>query len=476
LPIASELVRRAWRHPGCRKRLRLPLAIIVSLLLAGTLLRRQAVRAASAGGVELSDTTSDAAVWGLRYPLHFRDWRGAMQQRQSAAGEGAHTELDPRLARMWAGYRFLEEQLPHGGHAQSLGAIDSVGGAPPPAACLTCHASVYPELLRAGRGDPGRGADSLQALSYDEMRARVRHPVGCLDCHDPATMQLRVTHPAFVEGLRRERAAHGTRRYDVNRDASQQEMRTYVCAQCHAEYFLAGREERLTLPWSRGVMADSILAFYDSTGHTDWVHPTSLAPVIKAQHPTYELFTQGAHARAGVTCADCHMPQRRVRGHDVTDHRTQDPLADVDRSCRPCHDGNAKALQDRVAQVQSRTLELRTIALDALLSLVGDIEAARSADSTRITLRAARDFQRRAQFLLDFVESDRSAGFHAPQESARLLAMSINFSRLGQTVVRGDGRAPVVEGQPSRPRRRVEVKGGSGLKRASTRLEPAGGG
>ena len=467
MPTTADLIRLAWRHPGCRKRLRLPLALIGALFVLGVVLRGAAARAAAADGVVISDTTSDAAVWGLRYPQYFRDWRGAMLSRPSATGDERRAELDPRLARMWAGYGFPEEQVPHGGHAQSLGATDSAGVAPP-AACLTCHGSVYPALLRAGEGDLMRGADSLQTLPYDQLREQVHHPVGCLDCHEPASMRLRVTRPAFIEGLRREHARLGMRGYDANRDASPQEMRSYVCAQCHAEYFLTGPGERVTLPWSRGLLADSILAVYDSTGHTDWVHPASQAPVLKAQHPTYELFTQGAHARAGVTCTDCHMPQRRVRGREVTDHRTQDPLADVDLTCRPCHDGSSKALQDRAAQVQGRTLALRTLALDALLSLIGDLESARALDSNGITLRPARDYQRRAQFLLDFVESDRSAGFHAPQESARLLATSINFSRLGQTVLRGDGRPPFVDGQPGKPRRKAEVKGGSGLKRAST--------
>jgi nitrite reductase (cytochrome c-552) len=463
------------RHLHARRRLVVSAAIIITLCTAGVLLRCAAVRDASSSATALTDMTSDAAVWALRYPLQFRDWRGAMRPRRSATGDDRPTTIDPRLARIWAGYPYLDEQVPHGGHAQSLGATDSSGPSVPPVACLMCHGSVYPELLRAGEGDMRRGADSLHALGYDQLRARVRHPVGCLDCHDPASMRLRVTRPAFVEGLRRERATHGRRNYDVNRDASEQEMRTFVCAQCHAEYFLTGTEERLALPWSRGILADSILAFYDSTGYTDWVHPVSLAPVIKAQHPTYELFTQGAHARAGVTCADCHMPHRRVRGRELADHRTPHPLADVESSCRPCHDAAPKALQDRAAEVQRRTLELRAVALDALLALIADIESTRTGDSSHKTLRAAKDFQRRAQFLLDFVESERSAGFHAPQESARLLALSINFSRLGQTVVRGDGGPPVADGRPDRPRRRVEVKGGSGIKRASAPHEPGDG-
>jgi len=453
----------------------MPLALVVTLLLAGLVLRRAAAPAEADDGVVLTDSTTDPAEWGRRYPQEFRDWRGGLEARRSSMGSTAHSaDEDPRLARMWAGYPFAgESQFPQG-HAHSLSATDSLGQ-PAPSACLTCHGSAYAELKRAGRGDAARGADALAADTYEAARRRVRHPVACLDCHEPSSMRLRVTRPAFIDGLRRERAMAGTRGFDVNRDASQREMRTYVCAQCHVEYFLTGRQETVALPWARGLRADSILSYYDSTGHIDWLHPTSRAPLLKAQHPVYELYTRGAHAHAGVTCSDCHMPHRRMHGRDIADHRMPDPLADLDHACRPCHDASAKSLQDRVAAVQSATLELRTTALDALLSLLGDIELARGTDSTRVTLRAARDFQRRAQFLLDFVESDRSLGFHAPQESARLLANSINFSRLGQTVIRGEGLPPVIDGAPPRPRRRVEVQGGSGLKRASLWSHDGGG-
>jgi nitrite reductase (cytochrome c-552) len=52
----------------------------------------------------------------------------------------------------------------------------------------------------------------------------------------------------------------------------------------------------------------------------------------------------------------------------------------------------------------------------------------------------AQDFQRRAQFFLDFVEAENSMGFHAPQEAARILGESINFSRQGQVAVRDRAR------------------------------------
>jgi nitrite reductase (cytochrome c-552) len=56
----------------------------------------------------------------------------------------------------------------------------------------------------------------------------------------------------------------------------------------------------------------------------------------------------------------------------------------------------------------------------------------------------AQDYQRRAQWYLDFVEADNSMGAHAPQEAARLLAESINNSRLGQVAIR-DGKSPAKE-------------------------------
>jgi nitrite reductase (cytochrome c-552) len=474
-PDFVATLRRCWSHPG--RRWRLPLALAGVLLAAAVLLRRASALASADAEVQIGDSTTDPAEWGRRYPLEFRAWRGGgLEPRRSSAGGTAHSaDEDPRLARMWAGWPFAAESQLTRGHAHSLAATDSLTQAPP-SACLTCHASSYPELRRAGGGDLRRGADALARTAYEDARRLVRHPVACLDCHEPASMRLRVTRPAFVEGLRQARAAVGERGYDVNRDATPQEMRTFVCAQCHAEYYLAGREEQAALPWARGLKADSILSFYDSTAHVDWLHPVSLAPVLRAQHPTYELFAQGAHAEAGVTCSDCHMPTRRVRGRDVADHGGGDPLADVEHACRGCHAASAKTLQDRAAAIQTSTLELRTTALDALLSLIADIEVARTLDSTRTTLRAARDFQRRAQFLLDFVESERSLGFHAPQESARLLANSINYSRLGQTVIRGDGRVPVIDGLPLRPRRKVEVKGGSGLKQASHVEQVMGGG
>ena len=75
------------------------------------------------------------------------------------------------------------------------------------------------------------------------------------------------------------------------------------------------------------------------------------------------------------------------------------------------------------------------VAFDALIDLIQDIKKARDKDASDAALTEARDYQRKAQFLFDFVEAENSTGFHAPQESARVPGLSIDYSRKGQKAV-----------------------------------------
>jgi nitrite reductase (cytochrome c-552) len=229
--------------------------------------------------------------------------------------------------------------------------------------------------------------------------------------------------------------------YDVNTMATRQEMRTFVCAQCHVEYHFQGPEKRLVYPWAKGLSADSMLAYYDSVGHKDWTHEVSGAPVLKAQHPEFELYSQGIHARSGVACADCHMPYQRVGAMKVSDHHVRSPVLNINAACQTCHKMSEEELRQRVYSIQDRTYELRNIAIGAVLDLTRDIAAAVRADSTSPRVAQARQFQRRAQFLADFVEAENSMGFHADQEAARILARSIDYARQGQNALRGQPTA-----------------------------------
>lgn len=273
-------------------------------------------------------------------------------------------------------------------------------------------------------------------MPYAEARQHAGGPIGCIDCHDPETMQLRVTRPGFMEGIRLVKAAAGVPDYDVNKMATRQELRTYVCAQCHVEYYFKGDEERLTYPWFKGLKADQILDYYQETGFADWTHAETGARVLKAQHPEFELWSQGIHSRAGVACADCHMPYVRVGAMKISDHHVRSPLLNINNACQTCHKVPEAELKARAETIQERTVWMRNLAMDALVDLIGDIRAARAAGASESRLDAARDHQRQAQFLLDFIEAENSMGFHADQESARILLLSIDHSRKGQAALR----------------------------------------
>jgi nitrite reductase (cytochrome c-552) len=305
-----------------------------------------------------------------------------------------------------------------------------------PGACVHCHASVYTVYKKEGAGDLMAGFAKVNAMPYAEARPLVEHPVACIDCHDPETMQLRVTRPGFLEGIRALKASQGIENYDPNTMATRQEMRAFVCGQCHVEYYFKGAEKRLTYPWSKGLKVEEILSYYDEVGHKDWVHAETGAEVLKAQHPEFEMWNQGIHARSGVSCADCHMPYKRIGALKISDHHVRSPLLNINAACQTCHKWPEEELRSRVEQIQGRTFALRNRAMDALVALIQDIRAARDRGAGDADLAEARRLQRQAQFRIDFVEAENSTGFHAGQEAARILAEAIDFARQGQLALR----------------------------------------
>lgn len=408
--------------------------------------------------VDLTDTTVVAETWGKNFPMQYDDYRRTVDQVRTRFGGSeavprtptsadprsivsqSRLEEDPRLKTMWSGYAFATDFREERGHAFMLEDqifTERQRVARQPGTCLHCHASVYVAYKQAGDGDLIKGFEKVNQMPYEEARMLVNHPVSCIDCHDPNTMQLRVTRPGFIEGMRALKESQGVKNYDVNTMATRQEMRAYVCGQCHVEYYFKGPEKRLTYPWSNGLRVDDIMAYYDDVKFKDWTHAETGAEVLKAQHPEFELWNQGIHARSGVVCADCHMPYKRVGALKISDHHVRSPLLNINRACQTCHRWSEEELKARAEGIQEKTYTMRNIAMNALVDLINDIKRARGSGIGSSALAEARSYQRRAQFYLDFIEAENSMGFHAPQEAVRILGESINFSRLGQAALRG---------------------------------------
>jgi nitrite reductase (cytochrome c-552) len=429
----------------------------IAALLVNIMEKKQEAKNPFFRVVELTDETDDPATWGRNFPLQYDGYlRTVDQQRTRYGGSEAlprtpseadprslvaqsRLEEDPRLATMWAGYAFSVDFRKKRGHAHMLEDqtfSERVQQFKQPGTCLHCHASVYVPYRKAGGGDLFAGFEHYNRRPYAEARPHFTQPIACIDCHDPQSMALRVTRPGFIEGIRSLKAAQGVAGYDVNSQATRQEMRSYVCGQCHVEYYFKGDEKRLTYPWAKGLTVDAIADYYDAAGFRDWVHAKTGTPQLKAQHPEFEMWSQGIHARSGVACADCHMPYTRVGAQKISDHHVRSPLLNISGACQTCHKWQEAELLARAETIQERTVALRNRAMDALVELVADIEAAQAAGANDGDLAAARQAQRRGQFYLDFVESENSNGFHAPQEAARILGEAIDHFRKGQVSMR----------------------------------------
>jgi len=368
---------------------------------------------------EIGEDELDPEVWGVNFPNHYdRFMMTRIDYGETPyGGSTPYSKLEryPAMIRLWAGYSFAEDHNEERGHYYAQ--IDQAETARvqlvnQPGACVNCHAAESPQLIEE------MGWETFNSTPFNDLQEHLHFGTSCADCHDPETMDLRITRPALLTGLE----AIG-----VNiEDASRQDMRTYVCAQCHVEYYFLGEDTVLTFPWSQGLTIDDIEAHYDIYGFTDWTHAETEAPMIKIQHPEFELYSTSVHAESGVACADCHMPYIREGGVKISDHWIRSPLTDLSNACQTCHNIPEEDLYDRVLTAQTRTANLLRTTEDALLSAIDAIVEAREAGATDEDLEEAMYLHRSSQLRWDFVSSENSTGFHSPQEAARILADSID--------------------------------------------------
>jgi nitrite reductase (cytochrome c-552) len=462
----TEEAKEALKQHTTRRFILLVIATaVVSALVTGLLVnifeRKQEAKNPYLRIVDVTEDTTDPAVWGSNWPRQFDGYKETVQASRTNFGGGdAHpaqkADAEPWLTRMFAGYAFGIDYRDRRGHAYML--LDQeqtrrVTEKPQPGACLQCHASIIPAYRFVGKGDVMKGFEEVCAMPYqkahdlvdDKGNKLIAHPVSCVDCHDPKSMELRVTRPGFIVGIKALKEHEGVKDYDVNRDATRQQMRSFVCGQCHVEYYFKGDKKVVTYPWSNGLKVEEIEKYYDDANFTDWKHKETGAPILKAQHPEFEMWNQGVHSRSGVACADCHMPYKREGALKISDHWVRSPLLNISRACQQCHHYPEEEIQARVAVIQERTHSLMRRSASALMDMMDSINDARKAGANDEQIKAALNFHRKAQWRLDFIAAENSMGFHAPQEAARILGESIDYARQGQLSARAIARPPATQ-------------------------------
>jgi nitrite reductase (cytochrome c-552) len=430
-------------------------AVILLGLLAFSIMERRWETQRPVIAVQpISEWEPDNAVWGANYPRQYESYLRTRDDTTRTLFGGSfprdYLEEDPRQVLLFAGYPFSKEFRQARGHFHAIDDVTRTKRIGPKnlSSCWTCKSPDVPRLMAE------MGVAEFYKTPFSNFVGRITHPIGCQDCHDPKTMNLRITRPALREAF----TAMGR---DIDQ-ASHQEMRSLVCAQCHVEYYFKGGSY-VTMPWAKGLGVEQILEYYDDLKFTDWTHAISKTPMIKSQHPDYELYSAGIHAYRNVSCADCHMPYRTEGGVKFTDHHVQSPLLNIANSCGVCHRWGEEEIRQRIESIQTKVAVAKKSTEDVLVKAHLDIGAALQAGATDEELAAARKLVREAQFRWDFVSSHNGVGFHAPQECTRILGDSVRQAQEARLAVARLLAAKGISAEPGYPdistrAKAVEVK------------------
>ena len=369
------------------------------------------------------------------YPREYETW--AMTEDTSFVSKyNSSQEVDvleqrPEMVVLWAGYAFSRNYNTPRGHKHALDDMRKIlrTGNPgidgdkdmQPATCWTCKGPDVPRMMRE------LGTGEFYHKRWSELGHEIHNTIGCSDCHDARTMDLKPARPALYEAWAR--AGKDAKK------ASHQEMRSLVCAQCHTEYYFDKETDYLYFPQNYGLTCEDAEKWYDEIGFYDYIHPLSKTPILKAQHPGYEIALQGIHGQRGVSCADCHMPYKSEGGVKFTDHHIMSPLANIDRTCQTCHRQDAETLRQNVYERQEKCTEVRNRAEQELARAHFEAKFIIDKGASEAEMKPIQDLLRKSQWRWDYAIASHGATFHAPQEVTRLLANSVDYAQQARLLI-----------------------------------------
>ena len=359
------------------------------------------------------------------FPREYQTWRETEKSDFQSEFNGNIMvdvlEQRPEMVVLWAGYAFAKDYSTPRGHMHAVediteslrtGAPMDATSGPQPSTCWTCKSPDVPRMMQE------LGVDAFYNNKWGAFGAEIVNPIGCSDCHDSETMDLHISRPALIEAFARQGK-------DINQ-ATPQEMRSLVCAQCHVEYYFKGDGKYLTFPWDKGMTMEDMEKYYDETDYADYTHKLSRTPILKAQHPDYEISMMGIHGQRGVSCADCHMPYKSEGGVKFSDHHIQSPLAMIDRTCQVCHRESEETLRNNVYERQRKANEIRNRLEEELAAAHIEAKFAWEKGASEAEMKPVLDLIRQSQWRWDFGVASHGAAFHAPQEIQRVLSHGLD--------------------------------------------------
>ncbi|MDO5035610.1 MAG: ammonia-forming cytochrome c nitrite reductase [Porphyromonas sp.] len=414
----------------------LVVVFLLGLMAASVTERRAEIQSIYANKkIEIAEGESKNEIYGINYPRQFETW----QKTADTTFVSEYNSSDivdvlaqrPEMVIFWAGYAFSREYGTPRGHMHAIEDIRNtlrtghpgVAGANDlqPATCWTCKSPDVPRMMNQ------KGVAEFYDGVWSELGDEIVNPIGCADCHSAENMELRISRPALIEAFERQGK-------DISK-ATHQEMRSLVCAQCHVEYYFKGDGKYLTFPWDEGMAMEDAEAYYDAADYYDYIHPLSKAPILKAQHPDYEIAQHGIHAQRGVACADCHMPYISEGGVKFSDHHVTSPLRNIDRTCQTCHRESEEVLRQNVYDRQSKAVEVRNALEHQLVRAHLEAEFAWKLGATAEEMAPVLQLIRESQWRWDYGVATHGGSFHAPQEITRILSAGMQRAMDARLVI-----------------------------------------
>lgn len=369
-----------------------------------------------------------------KYPLQYSSWTATKESKEVIDA----LDEDPRLVVLWGGYLFSHAYNKPRGHYYAITDVRSIlrtgapkdeNSGPQPMACWTCKGPDVPRLIAE------KGENGYFDAKWAKYGSEIVNQIGCADCHDTTSQDfkegkpaLRVARPHVLRAL----DSVGWKFDQLDKDGK----RAAICANCHVEYYFAGKTKAVTFPWDKGVDVDSIEKYYDEIEFKDWTHSLSKTPMLKAQHPDFEVWSMGTHGKNGVTCIDCHMPKVETKdGKVYTDHKIGNPFDAFDSTCKTCHEQSKESLQ---ARVQSHKKEIKDVMVrleDQLVKAHFEAKAAWDAGATEAEMKEALEDIRHAQWRWDYSAASHGGYMHAPDVILHVISTGLDKAADARTKI-----------------------------------------
>ncbi len=401
----------------------------------------------------IADNEFDPEVWGKIFPLEYESWLKTKDPKpvgKSMYKKGFDTDKIiydklsefPFLALLFNGWGFgVEYNEPRGHHYAIIDQqeIDpsrtGAGGV-----CLACKSPMHKSMTEQNgmKYLTAKFNDAINMLP-DKMRQ-----VGpsCADCHKASDMSLKINKTHLENGLK----------LIGKKEMTRQEMRMLVCAQCHITYYVPRTPEKkvngdVVQPWTGGqwgnISIENIIKdLLTDTKRIEWKQKVTGFDMPFVRHPEFEMFTKGSiHFNAGLACADCHMPYKRVGSYKISTHDVTSPVKQDFAACAQCHTESAEWLKKQLFTIQETTVSMMNragyanAAVAKLFEFVHENQA-KGAKFDQNLYAKARDCYMQGFIRLNFVSAENSVGFHNPSETSRILGDSLAFANRSEALLR----------------------------------------